>query len=312
MPDGSPPRELCCEGSLEAGELLTATAPRTDTWLLLEYNAAWGGKALPESDLPSEVKQFIDDQIAAIPNGRFQFIKQERHSTDRDGIRLYVARSRPANPTLYRFDLTRYDDLLSLDIAAVAGGAADYDGYQSSEALFLVCTNGKRDLSCARYGLPLYRAMRAVGGESVWQTIHIGGHRFAGTLVCLPEGLYYGRVGTDDAEFLMRQHGSGRIDLAHYRGRSVYDAPVQAAEHFLRQQTGNTDIRGLEFVEAAPDGEQSWRVTAVLKGRRYNLRVTSRLSEFEIYESTANTEKNRVTLYGVEAYETRSMDSQTG
>src|SRR5262245_4997056 len=56
MTDAASPPEtlnlLSCESSLAAGEHLFGTASRVDTWLLLEYNAPWGAKALPESPLP--------------------------------------------------------------------------------------------------------------------------------------------------------------------------------------------------------------------------------------------------------------------
>jgi hypothetical protein len=297
-------RQLCCESSLEVGEQLFATASRVDVWLLLEYNAAWGAKALPESGLPDDIKDFLNWQLETIPNARFQFIKQERKSTDRDGIRFYVARSVPGDAALYRFNLADETGLLSLDVPAILRG--DYESSRVDETLFLVCTNGKRDLSCARYGVPLYQAMSKYGGESTWQTIHLGGHRFAGTLACVPEGLFYGRVGADDAEQVVNAQRTGQIDLGHYRGRSSYDALVQAAEYFLRERTDNTDIGGLELKSAESVAKDRWQVTFAMQGGLYSVTVSSRLSDFELYESTANTEKNRVPQYYLEDYETRT------
>jgi hypothetical protein len=282
-----------------------ATASRTDVWLLLEHTAAWGAKALPESNLPENVKSFFNRQLETIPNSRFQFIKQ---SARLDGNpRFYIVCSRPNNPVTYEFHLS-LDELITLDIPAIIAGAPEYDAAIYTAPLFLVCTNGKRDLSCARYGLPLYQAMSSYAGQSVWQTIHIGGHRFAGTLVCLPEGMYYGRVSPADVENLVTEHRAGRIYLDHYRGHSVYDAPVQAAEHFLRQHTGTFDIRGLEFTGVETVAENHWTVNFTLKDKQHLLQISSRLSDFEIYESTSNTEKNRVTIYRLEHYATRTGD----
>ena len=39
------------------------------------------------------------------------------------------------------------------------------------------------------------RAARPDRSEWVWQCTHVGGDRFAGNLVCFPEGLFFGRVG---------------------------------------------------------------------------------------------------------------------
>ena len=72
---------------------------------------------------------------------------------------------------------------------------------------------------------------------------HIGGDRFAGNLVCLPEGLYYGRVDREAAGSVLDEHLAGRLLLEHYRGRSIYTFPVQAAERSVREATGLTRDR---------------------------------------------------------------------
>jgi hypothetical protein len=300
MSDESQSRQLCCEGSLQAGEPLIATATTVDVWLLLEHNAAWGAKALPESNLPDNLKTFFNHQLESIPNSRFQFIKQSGIMAGNP--RFYVVRSSPENPAIYEFRLP-IDDILNLDILDVLADSPDFQINLFTEPLFLVCTNGKRDLSCARYGLPLYQAMSAHAGESAWQTTHLGGHRFAGTMAVLPEGLYYGRVTPDDAENLLIEHRAGRIYLDHFRGRSSYDSPIQAAEHFLREHTGNLDINSLRLLGVESPGENHWAVRFTIGAKSYALHLSSHLSDFEIYESTANTEKSRVTLYRLDEYE---------
>lgn len=300
MPDESRANQPCCEGSLEAGEPLFASASRVDVWLLLEHNAAWGAKALPESGLPDNLKSFLNNHLESTPNCRFQFIKQSGVMTGNP--RFYVVRSLPENPDIYEFRLS-LDELLKLDIPAIVAGSSQFQSNLFTAPLFLVCTNAKRDLSCARYGLPLYQAMSAHAGQSVWQTTHLGGHRFAGTMAVLPEGLYYGRVAPDDAENLVIEHRAGRIYLDHFRGCSTYESPVQAAEHFLREHTGNLDITALRLLNLESTGENRWTAHFAIDAEIHKLQVSSYLSDFEIFESSANTEKNRVTLYRLDSYE---------
>ncbi len=305
MPDESRANQLCCEGSLQVGEPLFATASRVDVWLLLEHNAAWGAKALPDSSLPDDIKNYLNHHLESIPNCRFQFIRQSAIMTGNP--RFFIVRSAPGVPEIYEFHLA-LDDLLNLDIQAVLAGEPQFEKNLFTAPLFLVCTNGKRDLSCARYGLPLYQSMSAHAGESAWQTTHLGGHRFAGTMAVLPDGLYYGRVALDDAENLVIEHRAGRIYLDHFRGRSAYDAPMQAAEHFLREHTGNLDVRGLRLISTESTGENRWKVQFVIAAKKYTLQVSSYESDFEIYESTANADKNRVTLYRLDSYEPGTTD----
>jgi hypothetical protein len=145
--------------------------------------------------------------------------------------------------------MTHHEDLRELDLLDEATGVA------LDHSLFLVCTHGKHDPCCARYGRPLYDALRdELDPAWVWQTTHIGGDRFAGNLVCLPHGLYYGRANRSDSVAILDEHLAGRIQLEHYRGRSCYAFPVQAAERELRQATGRTGIGELAFRGARREG----------------------------------------------------------
>ncbi len=283
--------------SLSAGESLTATAPRASIWILLEYDAPWGEKALEESDLPDRVKALINSQIATLPNARFQFIKQGKQGS---GIRFYVAHANPVHPMLYRFRLDSYDDLLDLDISAIA--SAQIDQTLSEDRLFLVCTNGKKDVCCAKNGMPLYNALSSVAGRDVWQTTHIGGHRFAGTLACIPHGIYYGRVPPEDALAVVQAYRQNVLLLNYYRGCSAYDAPAQAVEMYLRQQTETRSIDAFRLKQIQPAGEKRWLVHFdSADGAHHHVYVHAQPSTFTVFESTRNAEPNAVMQYVVES-----------
>ena len=87
-----------------------------------------------------------------------------------------------------------------MNIAVIGGGisigvvAGDpkYQKYVSDARLYLVCTNGNRDKCCAKFGQPVYEQVARDVGESAWQTTHIGGHRFAATIMLLPTGDMFG------------------------------------------------------------------------------------------------------------------------
>ena len=85
-------------------------------------------------------------------------------------------------------------------MAAVVAGERPGFGEEVTEPVYLVCTNGRHDRCCATYGRPLALALAASHGDLVWESSHVGGDRFAGNLVCLPGGHYFGRVGPADAD----------------------------------------------------------------------------------------------------------------
>jgi hypothetical protein len=87
----------------------------------------------------------------------------------------------------------------------------------------------------------------------VWQSTHVGGDRFAGNVLVLPHGLYYGRVGPEEVGALVAEQADGRIYLDRYRGRSAYSFAVQAAEQELRTAEGLTGIDDLAFAGSERD-----------------------------------------------------------
>jgi hypothetical protein len=252
-------RAFCSAVSSESGESLAATASRIDHWLLVEYRGAWGRDLLGGSLLSAELKAHLREQLAALERGRLLFVKQPERR-EQSGRRVFFGTSRPGEERFFWLDVEHQQDLHDFDFVAAltgdGGPAAPLDG-----PLLVVCTHGKRDRCCARHGRPLYDALRQeTEPERVWQSTHVGGDRFAGNVVVLPYGLYYGRVGPGDACGLVAQHAAGRIDLERYRGRSAYSFPVQAAEQGVRETEGLTGIDDLAFLGCVRSGEDAWRI----------------------------------------------------
>ena len=257
------PPTFCADLSRENDEPLGATASRIDNWFLIEYRGLWARDAVPGSGLSDQVKRHLRDQVRSVPHGRLLFVRRP----DRRGepaLVAFTAASRPGETIVSRTEFGAYEDLRGLDL--LAGAPADHP-------LFLVCTHGKHDPCCARYGRPLYEALRdELEPDWVWQVSHIGGDRFAGNLVCLPEGLYYGRVDREQAGLLLDEHLAGRITMPSYRGRSIYTFAVQAAERMVREHTGLAGIDDV-VLEAVQRANGSTRVTFAAGGENHRLRV---------------------------------------
>jgi hypothetical protein len=230
-------RPFCADLSRDNDEPLSATASRIDHWFLIEYRGLWASDALAGSGLSDQVKRHLREQVASAPHARLLFVRRpDRRGQPR--LVAFAAASRPGETKIARTEFEAYDDLRGLDLLA---------GEPAGHPLFLVCTHGKHDPCCARYGRTLYEALRdELDPDWAWQVSHIGGDRFAGNLVCLPEGLYYGRVDRETAGTILDEHFARRIWMDNYRGRSIYTFAVQAAERFVREQTG---LLGIDDVE---------------------------------------------------------------
>ncbi len=92
-------------------------------------------------------------------------------------------------------------------------------------------------------------ATRSAAGH-LWQSSHQGGHRFAANVLVLPWGVQLGRVEPGDARRVAAELTAGRIPLDHYRGRTLYAPPVQAAEVAVRRELGLERVDDLRLTGA--------------------------------------------------------------
>lgn len=285
-------RPFCSELARESAEPLFATASRIDHWLLIEYRGLWSFDALAGSGLSDQVKDHLREQVAALPRARLLFVRRpERRRSP--GLLAYSAVSRESAERLRAIEFEDYEDLRELDFSTEFGRTVEHP-------LFVVCTHGKHDPCCARHGRPLYEALvDELDEDWVWQSTHVGGDRFAGNLVCLPHGLYYGRVERKTVPALVDDHLRGRIDLAHYRGRSCYPFHVQAAELALRDEAGLMGFSVGRLVASERQGD-SWTVTFATDRGEYDMTVEAYAGDFTTLTCHAQAPK-RPTRYVVSA-----------
>jgi hypothetical protein len=235
-------------------EPLLATASRVRAWVLVEQPGPWGSDALVSSRLDPAAGAALHRRARA--SGARVLLIRRPGRTPPGRRRVFIAHTGRRARWLERLLVDDPADLLGLDWSRLDLGDPPGYGDPVDGSLYLVCTNGRHDQCCATWGRPLAQALAGVTGEQLWESSHIGGDRFAGNLVCLPDGAYYGRVDPADAARVVSLHERGEIDLEHYRGRCCYPPVVQAAEHFLRREQGLTSLDGLvaEHREDAPGG----------------------------------------------------------
>jgi hypothetical protein len=236
-------RFRCSEEATSREEPLFATASTVNAWLAIEQPGPWGPEALLESRFPIDLAVEVERRAAA-HGVRPLLIRRGRDSS---GERtMLLAHSGGREPVLVRRPFTRPEEVLEVDLAALAAG--DAMGPAEPQPVYLVCTHGRHDICCADRGRPLYRAATALLPDRVWETSHIGGDRFAANLLVLPHGAYFGRVEPEDAPRVIGSFELGRLELDWYRGRSSMHRIAQAADHFMRARFGWTGIEDVEVV----------------------------------------------------------------
>lgn len=249
------PPPFCSEVARASGEPLSATASRVEHWLLVEYSGHWPYEPLEASVFAGRLREHLAAQLAGIPRSRLLLVKRPGRRAH-TGLQVFYGTTNEAGGEMRGLEVERHEDLLGLDLAASPGRPL-------GQPLLLVCTHGIRDRCCARYGQSLLRqVVQHAERDWVWQASHVGGDRFAGNLVVLPEGLYFGRVGDDDRDVIriLEEYRAGRIDLARYRGRSCHSFAVQAAEGHVRRATGITLIGDLRVHQARRDARDRFTI----------------------------------------------------
>jgi hypothetical protein len=291
---------FCSLRSREATEGIFGTASMGDAWILLEYAQPWGAKAFRESALPKALKIHLAGVLKSVPRSRVLLIKQTRRV--KGPLTLLVARSREFSSSILKHEFSAYEQLLDFDFASALAGGSPAGTTPWDGPLFLVCTHGKRDKCCAKFGIPIYKTIRALAGESaVWECSHVGGDRFAANVVCFPDGIFYGHVTEQTVELVVQEYYERRIVLPNFRGRSCYPFPVQAAEYFTRRETEFRGIAELEFLTFEPVRPNEWRVrfSSKVDEKVHQVSLRSHLSEFQNRLTCHSTEPRSVVQYSL-------------
>lgn len=226
-----------CSVASPSEPLVGAALPGVEFWILLEHYGPWAPKAIDSPELGEPARKAIARALEELPGARFQLIRRPDRARGQSR-RLFLGRSLAPQGWMRSLDLESSESLGDLDLAAILRSGEHPEAVTLSSSLFLVCAHGRRDRCCGLLGIPLFRAMLAESADraDVWQSSHVGGHRFAPNVQVLPAGLIYGRVIPERSGEFLDAHRQGRLfDLAHLRGRMLFEQPVQAAEIFLRK-----------------------------------------------------------------------------
>ena len=247
---------FCSDLSRLENESIYGTASRGKIWIILEYPKPWSALGLQDSTLTNELKEYLSLMLDSI-HGRLLFIQKE--SSHERGIALFIAFSREKDPLLYSFVLDSYDDLFGIDLPGILSGMTEHRPLVSSQSLYLVCTDGQHDKCCAKYGFSIYQSLLKYDPTATWQSSHVGGDRFAPNLVCFPHGLYYGHITGEDIMAIHTDYSHRRIRVANYRGRSCFPFPIQAAEYFVRSESGVLGLDMLFFKQSSRLSRSKWQ-----------------------------------------------------
>jgi hypothetical protein len=243
---------------------MAGTAPTDTEMLLVECPGPWGRDAVTDNRLPDEVRAHLSSLDLKV------FLLRRYDGSAGTGTHVFHARATASGFDVRGTVLDRPEDLLDLDLDLTAGAGAltAYDA-----PLWLVCTNGKRDRCCAELGRPVAGLLAQQWPEGTWETTHLGGHRFSGTLMALPSGITLGRLDISTATAACEAVARGEVPLEWTRGRAGRPGVEQARELYAlaggdpddevvavpgparRQSCGDDKVKATTRFEVRADGK---------------------------------------------------------
>jgi len=136
-----------------------------------------------------------------------------------------------AHPESVAADFESEMDLIAA-LRTCAGGAT-LEGRLDRRRTILCCTDSRKDACCARYGFATYKALAAAADPkrfNVVQATHIGGCRFAASLMVLPIRQRYARMSAGQVPAFLEALARNEIYLPAFKGRADQPEPFQVAE----------------------------------------------------------------------------------
>lgn len=287
----------CAIASRARGDELAGTASTVRSFLLLEHPGPWGVDALRDARLPDGLGAHLQQQSRR-HRVRVLLVRRPGRRGGAGPTRVVAARAAGPDSWAQGADLARVEDVRDIDLAALGAGRSV--GLEpEGDPVLAVCTHGRHDACCAELGRPVALALASgPHGAAVWETSHVGGDRFAGNLVVLPRGLYYGGLDPQSAQDVAAATARGEVLLEHLRGRSDLPMPAQAADVDVRRRLGLTGFDEVNVVSARTTGDVT-TVALEAAGQPLEVRVRRVLGSAQVLTCRAGRE-NPVTSYQVE------------
>ncbi|MGH3088816.1 MAG: sucrase ferredoxin [Rubrobacteraceae bacterium] len=239
--------KLCSVVSSESGDDPIGSATPFEKCLMVEVSPPYQRNALDSRRFPKGLAEVVDGAMDGGSIQKFGAFMPDREHSEKGCARVLFFR-RPEGDAFSSFEkddlLAPNDDLAPVVEALLSGNEfpEKYRRDSSGVREIFVCTHNNRDVCCGKFGDPVYKELRRKCADDtlrVWRASHIGGHRFAPTLIDFPSGMWWGHLGREEAASLVRRDAPFANFRNKYRGWSGLGSNFeQIAEREILAETG--------------------------------------------------------------------------
>lgn len=253
--------QFCRDISIERGEPLPGSGVAAKRYVLLHWpRRHWRVPRTKSAEMSETLSEAI---VKANEAGvHVALVDGDDIALSVDGKMLHVASQ----------------ELSAENLLHIAAGGT-LDGEPDARITILCCTDSKQDPCCARYGFSTWKTLKEKADPTkfrVLQSTHLGGCRFAATLIVLPARQRYGRLEPQAVPAFLESLSKGVPFLPAYRGNPTLDAARQVAEHAALTYAVNdgvTEVALQENPEFSSDKGNDAEFIAVVSSRRLRVRL---------------------------------------
>ncbi|GLQ10490.1 hypothetical protein GCM10007913_24220 [Devosia yakushimensis] len=262
---------FCRDVCLERGEPLAGTGNMAERFIFVRWpRGKWRVPRFESADMGPALSRAIQ---GAMKQGIHVALVDRVGETD-------TLPMLQANGMVADFD---GEDELAAAIERVTAGEP-LAGRPDPRPILLCCTDSRRDACCARFGFATYKALVAAADPAeiqILQATHVGGCRFAASLVLLPVQRRYARLTPEQVPEFLATIRRGDIYLPAYRGQAGLPEAAQVAQHAAMVWSASHSAGAAVQMEAVewPEPADGLDFVAPLRigGQRYDVHMRTEI-----------------------------------
>ena len=227
--------KFCSLMTRQTGEPLAGTAPFAKHFVFITWpKKYWQYDALDsKGGFPEGLKEWMKAQSEITGKVSIRLLSQKELSNESADIYIYPEK-------------IHYSNILPEEISRVLMSHflnecnSENTAKNIEKDHILVCTHGRHDKCCAKFGQELADNLRnhlkdQQDNIEVFDSSHLGGHRFAPTMIDFPSGRAYGQLTTEEIPDYFESRKQGMVYAQAYRGSVFLPELLQVAEAYIQR-----------------------------------------------------------------------------
>ena len=221
--------QYCSLISKTSAPSIVGTAGYKPCQIFVEFKQPWTSNFVQSPGFPSGIDILLKNlmrqyKVPITLNAMCRDIEDDKEDSN-----LFILYYKPGTKLAYSFlvynvAIGKLEPFLSQLLPDLLGkGIENQQHAQRKRRAIMVCCHGQRDRCCGKFGQDLHEhisqfTMNKKLPIDVWKTSHIGGHKYAPTLIDLPSMRVWGHLSHAEAESLLLKAQFNPDLMKRYRG----------------------------------------------------------------------------------------------